>query len=342
MTTPFDDFRQLAATAPPADAAAVEAVRARDRQLTKPPGSLGRLEALVEWLAAWQGQAPPRADRMMVALFATSHGVTEEGVSAYPAEVSAQMLANFEAGGAAINRICEAAGLGLRIFDLAVAIPSGNIAREDAFADEKACAATMAFGLEAIAGGIDVLCLGEMGIGNTTVAAAVLHALFGGEAADWAGAGTGLDAAGVARKADVLARAVARLEGEGDPLQILRRVGGREIAAMAGAILAARHQKVPVLVDGFVATAAAAVVARMADGAIDHCRFGHLSAERAHGRALAALGARPILDLDMRLGEGTGAALAANLARIAVATHTGMATFADAGVSDRDGAGDGA
>lgn len=335
MATPFDDFRALAASAPPADAEAVAAVRRRDGRLTKPPGSLGALEGLVEWLAAWQGAAPPRADKIMVALFATSHGVTAEGVSAYPAEVSGQMLANFEAGGAAINRMCDAAGLGLRVFDLAVGLPTGNIAERDAFDDEKGCAATMAFGLEAIAGGIDLLCLGEMGIGNTTVAAAVLHALHGGRAGDWCGAGTGVDAAGVARKAAVVERAVARLEGERDPLVVLRRVGGREIAAMVGAILAARHQRVPVMVDGFVSTAAAAVVHAMDPAAIAHCRFGHLSAEQGHGRALAAIGVDPILDLGMRLGEGTGAALAADLAKIAVRVHTGMATFEDAGVSDR-------
>ena len=338
MATPFDDFRALAASVPPLDAAAVEAVRARDRVLTKPAGSLGRLEALVEWLAAVQGRAPPRADRIMVALFATSHGVAAEGVSAYPAEVSAQMLANFEKGGAAINAMCRSAGLGLRIFDLAVASPSGTIGVEDAFRDERDCAGTLAFGLEAIAGGIDVLALGEMGIGNTTVAAAVLCALHGGAAADWVGAGTGVDGAGILRKAEVVDRAVDRLGGEREPLSVLRRVGGREIAAMAGAILAARHQSVPVMVDGFVSTAAASVVHAMNPDAIAHCRFGHLSAERAHGRALEAMGVEPILSLGMRLGEGTGAALAAQVAKVAVDVHVGMATFAEAGVSDREDA----
>lgn len=335
--SPFDDFRALARSAPPADAEAVAAVEARERQLTKPPGSLGRLEELTRWLAAWQRRPDPRVERPLVAIFAASHGVAGEGVSAYPPEVTRQMVRNFSGGGAAINQIAKANGLGLRVFDLAVDMPTGDIAVEDAFADEKACAATMAYGMEAIAGGIDLLCLGEMGIANTTVAAALFHALWGGEAADWAGRGTGLDDAGLRHKAAVVARAVARLEGERDPLVILQRVGGREVAAMVGAILAARHQSLPVIVDGFVATAAAAIVHAIRPEAIAHCLFAHRSAEQAHGLALERLGASALFDLGMRLGEGTGAALAAQIVRTAAAIHSGMATFAGAGVTDRDG-----
>jgi nicotinate-nucleotide--dimethylbenzimidazole phosphoribosyltransferase len=333
---PFDDIRALVRTLPAADADAVARVRARDATLTKPAGSLGRLEEIVEWLAAWQGRAPPTVNRPLVAVFAGNHGVAGRGVSAYPAEVTRQMVDNFAAGGAAINRICLTHDLGLKVFDLALDIPTGDIAREPAL-DEAACAATMAYGMEAVAGGVDLLCIGEMGIGNTTVAAAILLALFGGEAGDWVGPGTGVDAAGLERKRAAVAEAVACHAGHlTDPLAVLRRVGGREIAAMAGAIIAARIEHVPVIVDGYVATAAAAVVHALDRGAVDHCMFGHLSAEPGHRKALARMGKTALLDLGMRLGEGTGAALAAGIVKAAARVHAGMATFAEAGVSSRD------
>ncbi len=247
------------------------------------------------------------------------------------------MVANFAAGGAAINQICLAYDLGLKVYDLALDMPTGDITREAAL-DEAACAGTMAFGMEAIAGGVDLLCVGEMGIGNTTVAAAVLCALFGGEAADWVGLGTGVDAAGLERKRAAVAAALAHHAGHlKDPLEVLRRLGGRELAAMAGAILAARLERVPVIVDGFVATAAAAVLFALDRGALDHCLFGHVSAEAAHRRALDRMGKAPLLDLGMRLGEGTGAALAAGIVKAAVRLHAGMATFSEAGVSESDG-----
>jgi nicotinate-nucleotide--dimethylbenzimidazole phosphoribosyltransferase len=245
------------------------------------------------------------------------------------------MVANFAAGGAAINQICQAEDIGLKVYELALDLPTPDISEADAF-DEAGCAATMAFGMEALAGGPDLLCVGEMGIGNTTVAAAIFHALFGGRAEDWVGPGTGVAGPALANKVAVVRAAVDRLDGQtGDAFEVLRRLGGREIAAIAGAILAARHQKVPVLIDGFVTTAAAAVLHAANPAALDHCRFGHLSAEPAHARALALMGKRPILDLDMRLGEGTGAALAAGLVRTAARIHAGMATFAEAGVADR-------
>lgn len=328
--SPFEDFRALA-RAPGADhAEAVAAHRAREAVLTKPPGSLGRLEALSEWLAAVTGR-PPAVERPRVVVFAASHGVAERGVSAYPPAVNAQMLAGFRAGTAAINRICFAYGIGLSAFDLAIDVPTADIAVADAFLSERDAAATMAFGLEAI-NGTDCLGLGEMGIGNTTVAAAVFAALLGGTGADWCGAGTGVTGSALAAKVAAVDLALARIEGERDPLAVLQRVGGREIAAMAGAILAARAEKVPVIVDGFVATAAAAVVHALSPDAVTHCLFAHRSAERPHGRALAALGVEPLLDFGMRLGEGTGAALAIGILKAAAACHTGMATFAEAGV----------
>jgi nicotinate-nucleotide--dimethylbenzimidazole phosphoribosyltransferase len=336
---PFDDIRALVKVMPGPDLGAVEAVKARDAVLTKPPGSLGRLEEIVAWLAAWQGRAPPVVNRPVVAIFAGNHGVTARGVSAYPAAVTEQMVANFARGGAAINQICLANDLGLKVLDLALEIPTGDITVEAAM-DEAGCARTMAFGMEAVAGGTDLLCIGEMGIGNTTIAAAIFAALFGGPASDWVGRGTGVDDEGMARKRDAVDAALAFHHGRlSDPLEVLRRVGGRELAAMAGAIIAARHQRVPVIVDGYVATAAAAVLFALDKAAVDHCLFGHVSAEPGHRRALARMEKAPLLDLGMRLGEGTGAALAAGIVKAAVRTHAGMATFAEAGVSDKSDGG---
>ncbi|MEM9634759.1 MAG: nicotinate-nucleotide--dimethylbenzimidazole phosphoribosyltransferase [Pseudomonadota bacterium] len=331
---PFDDIRNLVKSMPGPDDEALMKVRERDSQLTKPAGSLGRLEEIAEWLAAWSGNAPPKVSRPLVAIFATAHGVADEGVSAFPSAVNQQMVENFAAGGAAINQICRINDVGLKVFDLAVDLPTPSITREDAM-DEANCAATMAYGMEALAGGIDLICLGEMGIGNTTVAAAVLNGLFGGSAEDWIGRGTGVDDAGLARKRDAVEKAVARLNGIKDPLEILRRVGGREIAAMAGLIIAARLQRVPVVVDGFVTTAAAAVVYAMDPAGLDHCLFAHVSAEQAHSRALDHMGKDALFDFGMRLGEGSGAALATSIIKSAAEMHSGMATFATAGVSEK-------
>ena len=333
---PFDDFRTLLKSMPGPDLDALAAVRKRDPFLTKPPGALGRLEEIVEWLAQWSGKHKPAITRPLVAVFAGNHGVTAQGVSPYPSEVTAQMVANFAAGGAAINQVCIAHDLGLKVYDLALDIPTEDITR-DAAMDEKTCAATMAFGMEAIAGGTDLLCIGEMGIGNTTIAAAIFHGLFGGKAEDWVGAGTGADSEGMKRKADAVRRAVALHASHlKDPLELLRRLGGREIAAMAGAILAARMQRVPVIIDGFVATSAAAVLFKADPSALDHCLIGHVSAEKAHRLALEKLGKKPLLDLGMRLGEGTGAALAAGVVKAAALCHSGMATFGEAGVTDKE------
>lgn len=332
---PFDSIRSLLANLPGPDRDAIEAVRARDKVLTKPAGALGRMEDLAEWLAAWQGRGKPAVTRPLVAVFAGNHGVTEKGVSAFPAAVTQQMVENFAAGGAAINQICIAYDLGLKIYDLALDHPTGDIT-EAAALEEKDCVATMAYGMEAVTGGVDLLCIGEMGIGNTTVASAIYYALYGGSAEDWVGRGTGVDDEGLARKRDALEAALV-LHGDHleDPLEVLRRLGGREIAAMAGAILAGRMQKVPVIIDGFVATSAAAILHAADPTALDHCLLSHVSAEHAHGKVLEKLGQKPLLDLNMRLGEGTGAALAAGIVKAAAATHMGMATFDQAGVSEK-------
>jgi nicotinate-nucleotide--dimethylbenzimidazole phosphoribosyltransferase len=337
LSPAYADIIELLTLPPDGDESAVAAVRAHDAQLTKPPGSLGALEGLVEFLARWQGRSKPRLDNPMVTIFAGNHGVTDQGVSAFPREVTAQMVANFTNGGAAISQICALHEINLRVFELALELPTGDITLEPAL-DDKMCAATIAYGMEAIAGKPDLICIGEMGIGNTTVAAAIYAALYGGTGADWVGRGTGVDDAGLKRKADAVDRALARHAGELDhPLAILARVGGREIAAMLGALLAARHQKVPVIVDGFVATSAAAIAHAVNPAAIDHCIFGHSSAEAGHARALAAMGKTGLLDLGMRLGEGSGAAMAAILVKTALHLHNNMATFESAAVSGKDG-----
>jgi nicotinate-nucleotide--dimethylbenzimidazole phosphoribosyltransferase len=259
--------------------------------------------------------------------------VAARGVSAYPPDVNRKMLENFAAGGAAANQVCATFNLGFKVFDLALDMPTADIV-EAAAMDEKACVATMAFGMEAIAGGADILAVGEMGIGNTTIAAAIYAALFGGAPEAWVGRGTGVDDAGYARKLEAVKGALARHDGHlHDPLEVLRRLGGRDVAAMAGAILAARLQRIPVVLDGYVATAAAAVLHALHPAAIDHCVAGHLSAEGPHREALERIGKIPLLALGMRLGEASGAALALGLIRAAVACHRDMATFEQAGVS---------
>jgi nicotinate-nucleotide--dimethylbenzimidazole phosphoribosyltransferase len=331
----FDDLRQRMTQLEPGDAAAAAAARARQARLTKPPGSLGRLEALAIWLAAWQGREPASLERVGVLIFAGNHGVTARGVSVYPASVTAQMVGNFSAGGAAINQLCRVASAALEVVALDLERPTADFCAAPAMSEAE-CMDALNRGAAALAPDLDLVAVGEMGIGNTTSAAALCAALYGGEAASWAGPGTGLDAGGVARKAAVIELALARhRDSLGDPLEILRRLGGREGAAMAGAILAARQRRIPVLLDGLVAGAAAAVLHALQPGALDHAQAAHRSAEPAHGRLLDRLGLRPLLDLDMRLGEASGAALAILLCRAALACHVGMATFADAGISDR-------
>jgi nicotinate-nucleotide--dimethylbenzimidazole phosphoribosyltransferase len=335
-TPSFTHFRALVKALPGPDEAAIARAREHDGRLTKPPGALGRLEGLTEWVAGWQRAWPPRTEQAVVAVFAGNHGVVAKGVAPYPQEVTAQMVANFRAGGAAINQLCEVAGAGLKVIELALELPTGDITEGPAM-DERVTAATMAFGREAIAEGADILCLGEMGIGNTTIAAAIAHGLFGGTAEDWVGPGTGSEGEVLARKVAAVRDAVA-LHGDhlGDPLEVLARLGGREFAAIAGAILAARYENVPVILDGYGVTAAAAVLHAMNGAALDHCVAGHVSAEPAHRALLEKLGLEPLLDLGMRLGEGTGAALALVLVKSAVAAHRGMATFADAGVAGKE------
>jgi len=327
--TTLNDFRRALDRLPGPDEAAVQAARARDAVLTKPPGSLGRLEALAEWLAGWKGRVA--ADRLQVAIFAGNHGIAARGVSAFPAEVTVQMVANFEHGGAAINQLSQLAGAAMSVHPLALDRPTADFA-EGAAMTEAELLEALRTGWDAVDPQADLFVAGEMGIANTTSAAAIASALFGGSG--WAGRGTGVDDAGLARKEAAVAAGLAAHAGHlDDPLEVLRRLGGREIAAMTGAYLAARMHRVPVVLDGFISCAAAAVLHKARPGALDHCVAGHLSAEGAHGRLLGAIGKEPLLSLGMRLGEGSGAALALGVIRGAVACHAGMATFAEAGVS---------
>jgi len=328
------------------------AARARQAALTKPPGSLGVLETLAVTLAALQATDRPRAVHAPVILFAGDHGVAAQGVSAYPASVTVEMLRNFASGGAAVAVLARELGVPLTVVDagtLATEPIAGTVVDkprcgtrdftvEPAMTDGE-LAAALAAGRRAVAaaGPADLVLFGEMGIGNTTSAAAVAAALLGTAPADIAGAGTGLDAEGIARKVVVIEAGLARhgLDASSDPRRILAAVGGLEIAALAGAIVTAAQAGRPVLVDGFIVTVAALAATRLNPGCIPWLIYSHRSAERGHAHVLAALGARPVLDLNLRLGEGSGAAAALAVLRLACALHNGMATFEEAAVSGR-------
>jgi nicotinate-nucleotide--dimethylbenzimidazole phosphoribosyltransferase len=329
----LDEMRTLLAQLPGPDLAAGSAAAARQTQLTKPQGSLGRLEELAIWLATWQARHPPRIERPRTVVFAGNHGVAARGVSAYPASVTAQMVQNFIAGGAAINQLCRVVDADLRVYEMNLSTPTRDMVEEPAMSEEE-CAKAMAYGMMSVEPGIDVLAVGEMGIGNTTAAAALCAALFGGEAESWTGPGTGIAGKALDRKRLVVARAVARHNSPAaDPLDLLRRLGGLELAAIAGAVMAARLGRVPVVLDGFAATAAAAAVFAVDPRALDHCIVAHTSAEPGHRILLDRLGQRPLFDFGMRLGEASAATLALAILKAAVACHNGMATFAEAGVS---------
>jgi len=330
----LDDLRLACTSLPAGNEAAATAALARQDTLTKPQGSLGRLEEIAAWLARWQGRPMPRLDKVQVVVFAGSHGVTAQGVSAFPAEVTHQMVANFAAGGAAINQLSRQAGAALSVVPLEVERPTADFTQAAAMSEGEFLSA-VSTGYEALAPDADLACFGEMGIGNTTAASAIAAALFGGEPAKWVGRGTGVDDAGLKRKAVAIEKSLARNEAAlGDPLKVAAALGGRELAAIMGATLAARHRNVPVLLDGFVCTAAAAPLLKLEPTGLAHAMAAHVSAEAGHRALLAALGLKPLLDLGMRLGEGSGAALAISVVRGALACHAGMASFAEAGVSE--------
>jgi len=320
---------------PPANEAWRQAAQNRQLQLTKPSGSLGRLEECAVFLAGWGQAQAPAVNTPRIIVFAGNHGVTARGVSPFPPDVTEQMVLNFSNGGAAINALAGANDVALDVVPIALDRPTSDISREAAMSEGELLEA-LNIGAAAVEKGGDVLAFGEMGIGNTTIAAALSARSIGGGGVDWAGPGTGLDAEGVARKASIIDEALARHSGATGAAEILRCLGGRETTAIAGAILAARHRAIPVVLDGYVASASLAPLFRDNPAIIDHCLSGHRSAEPAHGRLLDHFGLRPLLELGMRLGEGTGAVLAIGLLRAAAAAHNEMATFEEARVANRD------
>jgi len=327
------DFEVALAALPRPHEAAIAAARARQAQLTKPAGSLGRLEDIALFLAGWQGRASPALDRARAVVFAGNHGVTAQGISAFPADVTAQMVANFANGGAAINALARTAGLDLHVVPLDLDRPTRDFTQAPAMSEGE-CLTALSAGAATVEPGLDLFVPGEMGIGNSTAAAALCARSFGGEIAGWVGPGTGLDSAGVRHKISVIEKALAfHADAPRTPFETLRRLGGREIAAMAGAVLRARQLRVPVVLDGFIGCAAIAPLAAAVPAIADHCLAGHCSAEPGHVRLLTRLGLDPLLRLGMRLGEGSGAAVAVAVIRAAVATHNDMATFDEAGVS---------
>ena len=329
----LSEFRAILAAQKGIDTTAQAAAADHNVQLTKPPGALGRLEDLALWYRGWRGGERAEIGAPQVIVFAGHHGVAARGVSAFPAEVTAQMVLNFQHGGAAINQIARANGATLDVVALDLDRPTDDFTVRAAMSEADLVLALQA-GWNAVDPTADLLVVGEMGIANTTSAAALACALLGGDAADWTGRGTGVDDAGLGVKTQVVAEGVARHAGQGDGLDMLGRLGGRELAGMAGAIARARDLRMPVILDGFICSAAALCLAKTQDGALDHTVAGHQSAESAHVELLRALGKEPLLQLGLRLGEGSGGALAIGILKSALACHAGMATFAQAGVSD--------
>lgn len=330
----IDAIRKLATTLPFGDDKAAADATQRQAILTKPNGSLGRLEDLAIFLARWQQRAVPQLEHVEVLVFAGTHGITARGVSAYPPEVTAQMVDNFATGGAAINQLARQAGASLKVVSLSLDTPTADFTLQPAMTEAEFVEA-VATGMASISDETQLVCLGEMGIGNTTAAAAIAAALYGGDGQSWVGRGTGVDDAGLARKAEVVDAALAcHAKIIADPLEVLRCVGGRELAAIFGATLAARLRSIPVLLDGFVSSAAAAPLAKLHKNGLAHAVAGHVSQENGHRQLLHYMQLEPVLDLGMRLGEASGACVAINILRAAIACHQGMATFEQAGVSE--------
>lgn len=308
----------------------VAQARSRLDQLTKPQGSLGKLEDIAAFMCGWQQTLNPQADKAYTLIFAGNHGVAGKGVSAYPAEVTAQMVANFKAGGAAINQLCREIPSQLRVISLALEQPTQDFTTAPAMSASE-CEEAFLAGKNAVPDDADILILGEMGIGNTTPAAAIASFLTGGEAKDWVGRGTGIDDAHWQKKCLMVEQAVNKHRRHIDtPMELLAHLGGRELAAIAGAVQYARSKRIPVILDGYVTTAAASALTLKYSNALDHCIAGHLSVEPGHAKLLKHVNLPPLLDLSMRLGEGSGAQIALAIIRAALATFNHMATFDEA------------
>lgn len=324
-SSPFDDVRHLIASAPGADEIARKSAQQRQHEIAQPTGELGRLSELPVWLATWQGKDPASVQNPQVVVFIASHGVTEQSVSAYGKAESEQKLSDLTSGKGAVNQIAGTQSCGLKVVELAPEMPTMDITQGPAMS-EKECAATIAYGMEAVADRPDVLALGAVGAGATTAAGAVAYALFGGAPSFWAVSGSAAQKPDLlVGKASAIDAAVSLNSGQlQDPLEVLRRLGGRDLAAIVGAIIAARHERIPVVLDGFVATTAAALLHSMEPGIVDHCMVGAVTSRDSHHALLGRISKKPLLELGMGLGDGSGAALAIGIARSAVACHVGI------------------
>jgi len=329
--SPFADIRALLDAAPAGDLSARQEAENRQSKLVQAPGGLGALGDAVGWLAQWQGKPKPQIERPMVAIYASSHGICKHDIAADPSSNTKKMVDLLKTGGATTNHLAAAGGAGLRVFEMAVEQPTKDFSVEPAMS-EKECAATIAFGMEAIAEKPDLLVLGETGVGGGTAAAAVACAMFGGNATYWVRAGGWVPEEILVNRVEVVKNAMKVHRGHfSDPLEIVRRVGGREIAALVGAIIAARLQGIPVLLDVFSTCVAAAVVNAIKPGAADHCLAGHLSTEPAHQAILDRLSKKPLLDIGLRCSEGAGAAACISLLKAACAAHEHARTAEEAG-----------
>lgn len=312
---------------PAPDERSMAAVRDRAARVLRPSGALSRLDEVAAWLAGWQRTTRPRVEAPAAAVFVADHGVAVERVSAYPAEVTAEMLRALRAGVATASVMARTIGASLSVVDVGVGRPSGNLLHEPALTEDRFRECFEA-GRGAVAGiEADLLVLGEMGIGNTTPASAVCAALFGGPAEEWTGRGTGIDDAAFARKVGVVEAARGRVGEDTRPLEILRQVGGPDLVSLVGATVEARLRSIPLVLDGFVVTAACAALEAARPGALDHCLAGHCSGEPGHRLLLDKLGKAPLLDLGLRLGEGSGALAAVPLVKLAAACVTDVVTF---------------
>ena len=328
---PGSALSELLAGLPGPDRGAHDRVAARAATVLRPAGAFARLDTVAAWLGGWQGTTAPRVQRPHVAVFAADHGVAADGVSAYPVEVTTAMADAIRGGVATITVLARQVGATLELVDVGVGRPTGNIRVSDAMGPGDFDAAVVSGAAAVESADADLLVVGEIGIGNTTAAAAVAASVLGGRAGDWVGPGTGVVGAALSHKRDVVQAALDRV-GTVSPLEALRRLGGRELAAMAGAVAAARRRQLPVVLDGFIATAAVAPLAVARPGSLDHCIAGHCSAEPGHERLLKALGLDPLIQLDLRLGEGSGAVIAVPIIRMAAAAVVDVATFEEWGL----------
>lgn len=333
--TTLKNVSALSSNLPQFDQEAENAAKAHQAILTKPLGALGDLETIALFMAGWSKSVKPSMEKCQALVFAGNHGICNQGVNPFPQEVTAQMVTNFQHGGAAINQLCKVNGADLDVIALDLETPTGDFSAGPAM-DETAVLAAMKAGADAVSDDANILVLGEMGIGNSTTSAALACAGLGGNGADWVGPGTGSDAAGRALKADLVDKAIA-LHGQTTGLDLLKAFGGREQAAICGAVIAARMKRIPVLLDGYICTAAVVPLFTDAPEWLDHCLVGHLSREPGHLKILEKMDKKPILTLNMALGEGSGAALALGIVKAALACHNDMATFDQAGVHGPEG-----